>query len=137
MNMDSCTRRLLPVYLLMLGAALAQTPDGKQSFQSRCSGCHGTDGNGGEHAPSILARVQRSSQQELQDFLKDGAPMRGMPAFGSLPAPETAALMAFLRTLVPPAGRGGGRGFQTRIKVETTGGKTLEGLVLGQTGREL
>src|SRR5580698_11214732 len=125
MNMDSCTRRLLPVYLLMLGAALAQTPDGKQSFQSRCSGCHGTDGNGGEHGPSILARVQRSSQQELQDFLREGAPMRGMPAFGSLPAPETAALVAYLRTLAPP-GRGGGRGaFPTRLKVETTDGKTL------------
>jgi len=133
------TVRLSMVYLTMLGVALAQAPDGKQSFQSRCSGCHGTDGNGGEHAPSILARVQRSSQQEFQDFLKEGAPMRGMPAFGSLSAPETAALVAFVRTLVPPPGRGGGGrgGFQTRLKVETTDGKTLEGLVLGQTGREL
>jgi alcohol dehydrogenase (cytochrome c) len=138
MNINPRTDRLLLVYLMTLGAALAQTPDGKQSFLSRCSGCHGTDGNGGEHAPSILARVQRNSPQELQDFLKEGAPMRGMPAFGSLPAPETAALVAFLRTLAPPPGRGGGRGgFQTRLKVETTDGKTLEGLVLGQTGREL
>ena len=107
MNMNTRTGRLSLVYLTMLGVALAQTPDGKQSFQSRCSGCHGTDGNGGEHAPSILARVQRNSPQELQDFLKDGAPLRGMPAFGSLPGPETAALVTFLGTLAP---RGGGRG---------------------------
>src|SRR5580700_3004753 len=122
MNMDCRTRRLLPVFLFMIGAAAAQTPDGKQSFQSRCSGCHGTDGNGGEHAPSILARVQRDSPQELQDFLKEGLPLRGMPAFGSLPAAETTALVAYVRTLAPPArGRGGGgRGFQMRLKVETT-----------------
>jgi alcohol dehydrogenase (cytochrome c) len=146
MNINSRTGRLSLVCLITLGAApgqtLAQTPaqtlDGKQSFQSRCAGCHGTDGNGGEHAPSILARVQRDTPQALQDFLKEGAPLRGMPAFGSLPAPETAALVAFLRTLAPPAGRGGGRGsFQLRMKVETTDGKTLEGIVLGQTGREL
>src|SRR3984957_3212552 len=128
MNMKFRTDRLLLIYLMTLGAAAAQTPDGKQSFQSRCSGCHGTDGNGGEQAPSILARVQRDSPQELQDFLKEGLPLRGMPAFGSLPAPETTALVAYLRTLAPPArgrGGGGGRGFQMRLKVETTDGKTL------------
>ena len=45
--------------LAAVGAAMAQTPEGRFSFQTRCAVCHGTDGNGGEHAPSILARVQR------------------------------------------------------------------------------
>lgn len=129
--------KLSLVWLIALGVAAAQAPDGKQSFQSRCSGCHGTDGNGGEHAPSILARVQRDGEQELRAFLNDGIPLRGMPAFGSLPAPEMTALVAFVRTLAPPP-RGGGRGgLQTRVKVVTTDGRTLEGVTLGETGREL
>jgi alcohol dehydrogenase (cytochrome c) len=113
-----------------LAMAMAQAPDGKQTFQSQCSGCHGTDGNGGEHGPSILSRVQSSNAGELADFLKGGNPARGMPAFASLDAPEMTALASFVRTLAPPLQ-------QTRITAMTTDGRTLEGVALGQTGREL
>jgi len=122
-------RRLL-VSLAALGTALAQAPDGKQIFQNQCSSCHGTDGNGGEHGPSILARLGNSNAQELNDFLKTGAPARGMPPFGALPAPDLAALVTFARTLAPPV-------TQTRLKVTTTDGKSLEGVAVGRTGREL
>ena len=52
----------IAVFLTCGGIALAQAPEGRQSFQTRCSVCHGTDGNGGEHGPSILARVRRGSE---------------------------------------------------------------------------
>jgi alcohol dehydrogenase (cytochrome c) len=127
--------------LAAAGAALAQSPDGRASFQSRCSTCHGTDGNGGEHAPSILARVQGRTDQELTAFLREGVPLRGMPAFADVPAPEMAGLVAFIRTTIaaPAAGGRGARGGRgmARAKVQITGGKTLEGAEVGRTSREL
>ncbi len=110
-------------------SALAQVQDGRQTFQSQCSSCHGTDGNGGEHGPSILARLQRSSELDLVEFLKTGAPDRGMPNFASMASAALAAVAGFARTLAPPA--------PPQIKVITTDGRTLEGAALGQTGREL
>ena len=44
------------------------------------------------------------------------------------------ALTAFLKTL---ARRGGRRGFQTRTTVQLTDGKSLDGIVVGRTAREL
>src|SRR5206468_5151694 len=101
--------RLFAGSLAALGMAMAQAPEGRASFQTRCSGCHGTDGNGGEHAPTILAKVRSLNDQELTTFLHEGVPLRGMPAF-NLPAPEMTALMGFLRVIAPPqqGGRGGG-----------------------------
>ena len=113
-----------------LGAAMAQTPDGRATFQSQCSSCHGTDGNGGEHGPSILGRLQTSSDADLTAFLATGAPARGMPAFGTMPAPEKAALVKFVRTLAP-------RADQTRVSVTLADGSALSGVALGRTGREL
>ena len=129
--------RIFAVSLLAVGAALAQTPDGRAAFQSRCAGCHGTDGNGGEHGPSILARVQSRNDQELTAFLHEGVPLRGMPAFADVPETEMRALVGFLRT-IGTAGRGrGGRGMAARMTVQLTGGKALEGVAIGRTSREL
>ena len=122
--------RLLVFCVCAWGTLMAQTPDGKPIFQSQCSACHGTDGNGGEHGPSILARLQTNTAQELTDFLGTGAPARGMPAFSRLPAPEMTALVTFVRTLTPPLQ-------QTRINAMLTDGRTLQGVALGRTGREL
>jgi alcohol dehydrogenase (cytochrome c) len=118
--------------------AMAQAPDGRLAFQGRCSGCHGTDGNGGEHGPSILAGLQSRTDQELTAFLREGVPLRGMPAFNDVPDAEMRALAGFLRTIVPPRrGGGGGRGAPARLKIQLTDGKTLEGMAIGRTGREL
>lgn len=117
---------------------MAQAPDGQLAFQTRCSGCHGTDGNGGEHGPSILAGLQSRTDPELTAFLREGVPLRGMPAFNDVPGAEMGALTGFLRTIVPPRrGGGGGRGAPARLKVQLTDGKTLEGTAIGRTGREL
>jgi alcohol dehydrogenase (cytochrome c) len=129
---------LLTAFFLALGLGSAQTPDGRAAFQSRCTDCHGTDGNGGEHGPSIRARLAGRTEQELATVLRDGVPQRGMPSFKDLPATEINALVAHLRTLAPPAGGGrGGRGTPASIKVQLTDGKEIDGTVLGRTGREL
>ncbi len=123
---------------LVAGFASAQTPDGRVAFQSRCTDCHGTDANGGEHGPSIRARLPGRTDQELMQVLRDGVPQRGMPSFKDLPEAEIRALVAHLRTLAPPPGGGrGGRGVQPPLKVQLTSGKEIEGTVLNRTGYEL
>jgi len=135
--------RLSVVCLASVGLALGQAPEGRTSFQTRCAGCHGTDGNGGEHAPSILAKVRSSNDADLTAFLRDGAPLRGMPGFNNVPAPEMTALVTFLRVIAPPqqqGGRGGGGGRggpAARVKAQLADGKTLEGASIGRTGRDL
>ena len=124
-------------FLAAVGAAMAQTPEGRSSFQNRCAVCHGTDGNGGEHAPSILSPLQRRNDQELVALLREGVPLGGMPAFNDIPETEMRSLVGFLRTLVPPRGGRGGRGFPTRMTVQLTDGKKLEGLAIGSTSREV
>ena len=73
--------------LLIAGVAapFAQAVDpGRQTFVTRCAGCHGTDGNGGELGPAIAARVAARTDQELATVLHDGSPAAGMPAFPTL-----------------------------------------------------
>jgi alcohol dehydrogenase (cytochrome c) len=131
-------RLRLIAFLVSAGIALAQAPEGRSSFQTRCAACHGTDANGGEHAPSILARLQAQSETELATVVREGVPAKGMPGFRDIPEPELRALTAFLKTLAAPGGgRGGRRGFQTRLTVQLTDGKSLAGLVIGRTSREL
>src|SRR3954451_11817850 len=108
--------RISAVCLVLAYTAMAQSPEGRASFQNRCSAGHGTDGNGGEHGPSILARVQSRNDQELTAFLHEGAPLRGMPAFNDVPEAEMRTLVGFLRTLTPPGRGRGGRGMVTRTK---------------------
>ena len=55
---------LFVAFQAVLTMAWGQSPDGRSTFQSLCSGCHGTDGNGGEHAPSILAQPRPTKNDE-------------------------------------------------------------------------
>ena len=125
------------VCLCAASCVSAQAPAGRQSFQSRCSGCHGSDGNGGEHGPSILAWVQRTpAETDISAFLQKGVPLRGMPAFANLPEPEMSGLTGFVKTLASGPGRRGARRgmFQARLTAELVGGGKLEGLAVAQTG---
>ena len=116
-----------------LAAAVAQTPDGRAAFQTRCAVCHGTDARGGEHAPSIVNQVRRRNDEELTAVLKQGVPQTGMPAFNDTPEPELRAIVGFLRTLVRPR-----RGEEEKPeKFTLAGGKSVEGIVIGRTSREL
>src|SRR3982751_1299041 len=79
--------------------AIAQTPDGRAAFQSRCAVCHGTDARGGEHAPTIIPKVRGINDEALTTLLKNGVPNLGMPAFNDTPEPELRAIVAFIRTI--------------------------------------
>jgi putative heme-binding domain-containing protein len=74
--------------------------DGRQIFESRCAGCHGLDGRGGERAPDIAssARTQQRSDGELSRILERGSPGTGMPAFASLGS-NIKSVVAYLRQL--------------------------------------
>lgn len=113
--------------------ALAQAPDGRASFLSRCSGCHGADGNGGEHAPSIRPSLASKNDDELKSIVRDGVPRKGMPAFQQLQPADLTALVAYMRAM--PRGR---RGFApVKMTVKLVDGTELEGLAFASTGREL
>ena len=80
--------------------ANASNVDGKQVFESRCAGCHGLDGRGGEHAPDIAMseKTQRRSDDELSRIIAGGVPGTGMPAFASLGS-NLKSVIAYLRQL--------------------------------------
>lgn len=126
-------------FILVLQVALTmawgQAPDGRAAFQNRCSGCHGSDANGGEHAPSILPSLAIKNDEELSTIIRDGVPRKGMPAFKQLPDAEVALLVTHMRSIQPRRGR---RGFgPVRQQAKLTDGTQLEGLVVARTSREL
>ena len=111
----------------------AQAPEpGRQAYMSRCAGCHGTDGNGGELGPAITTRVPARSYEELASLLLHGLPSAGMPAFPNLADAEVRDLIGFLRTLKPRDGSG-----PVRAKLTLTTGGSLDGLVLNQGTADL
>ncbi|MFN7922128.1 MAG: PQQ-binding-like beta-propeller repeat protein [Bryobacteraceae bacterium] len=115
--------------------ALAQnapSPEGRTTFQSRCAVCHGSDGNGGEHAPSLRPSMQANNDQQLKKIIRDGVAAKGMPPFQQLSDGELTSLVTFMRTLR------GRRGFApVRMKVKLEDGSELEGLAFASTAREL
>src|SRR5262245_52007173 len=105
---------------------------GREVFENRCAACHGADGNGGELGPPIVNRLRRRNDQELAALITSGIPARGMPAF-SLPPKQMTELVAFLRTLKAIPRSGG----PVRKRIETTDGRSLEGLALVEDALEL
>jgi alcohol dehydrogenase (cytochrome c) len=125
---------LLPVY-----AALAQsTPPapvvsgGQKSFEARCSGCHGSDGNGGELGPPIARRLTRRDDTDLAKLILNGLPNNGMPG-SKVADPEMGPLISFLRTIRPrrPAMP------IVRRTIDLDGGGKIDGLVLNQSFEDM
>lgn len=75
--------------------------EGRQAFESRCAGCHGLDGRGGERAPDVATRAsaRRRSDAELFQIIQNGIPARGMPSFGTMDNSRIHALVSYLRLL--------------------------------------
>ncbi|MEP7365520.1 MAG: PQQ-binding-like beta-propeller repeat protein [Acidobacteriota bacterium] len=123
----------IAVLISTAAAARAQAPEGRATFLSRCSGCHGADGNGGEHAPSIRPSLAANNDDQLKEIIRNGVARKGMPAFQQMPQAELNALVAFMRAI--PRGR---RGFApVKMTVKLVEGGELEGLATATTGREL
>jgi alcohol dehydrogenase (cytochrome c) len=110
--------------LLCAGAAGAQTPDGRKTFETHCGACHGVDGNGGEFAGSILARIRAMSDAQIESTIRTGVPGRGMPPV-PLTNDEIRVVLAHLRTLRAPDSERRDRSRQ----ITTTTGTRLEGVV--------
>jgi len=113
--------------------ALAQDADlGRGLFEGRCAQCHGADGNGGDMGPPIALRLATRDNQQLTALIREGLPERGMPP-NPVAAAEMTNLIRFLRTI---QGRAAERA-PVRMKVQTTGGETLDGLVIGEGFEDL
>jgi PQQ-dependent dehydrogenase (methanol/ethanol family) len=89
---------------LLMNQAAAQTAEaGKRQYQARCTGCHGDDGRGGEHGPTIV-NVQRSratSLEAVRSVILKGLPDGGMPAF-KISDQEAGAIAAYVMKLKQP-----------------------------------
>ena len=121
------------VILLGCSAAFlfAQVP-GQKLFETTCGRCHGADGEGGEMGPAIVSRIGSRDDAQLADLIHKGLPGRGMPP-SNVSAEEMPVLTRYLRRLARQAERAP----QERLKVTTTDGKVLDGLVLNQGFEEL
>src|ERR1017187_9060706 len=82
-----CTMRLSTLALVgafCLAQGSAQTADpARRAYESRCEGCHGSDGAGGGHGPAIVdvRQPRATTRAELRDLIRNGIPGAGMPAF--------------------------------------------------------
>lgn len=90
------------ILALSCAAQLKSQPAGQQLFASMCAGCHGLDARGGEHAPNIATSpdVERMSDSELLQVVRNGMPAAGMPGFrASLKGDQLEAVVSYLRVL--------------------------------------
>ena len=96
---------LLALLSIPCGAAAQDLAAGKNQFAALCSGCHGSDGGGGEHGPNIVdlgsRGPDRGGRENLTEVIKNGTES-GMPAF-PLPENQMATLAAYIRDLRAPA----------------------------------
>jgi cytochrome c oxidase cbb3-type subunit 3 len=75
---------------------------GKRIWTASCTGCHGLDGRGGEHAPNIATKPEalHLSDAEIFRIVHDGSPSMAMPSFrSSLDNFKISAVVSYLRSL--------------------------------------
>ncbi len=92
----------LPMCAQSPSATPAQTNDpGAINFSTNCSGCHGSDGRGGERAPNIATarNIVSLSDVDLVSIVNKGVPGTGMPSFGFLGEQGVKDVVAHLRSL--------------------------------------
>jgi alcohol dehydrogenase (cytochrome c) len=124
------TALVIVILSIVIGVSVVgQSADaGRATFVSRCAGCHGTDGNGGELGPAIAARIPIRTDDDLASLLREGRPTAGMPSFPTLTASETRDLIAHVRTLKPRIGTA-----PQRRTFRLADGTALSGIVLNET----
>lgn len=79
--------------------------DGKSAYTTNCSGCHGTDGSGTEHAPRLANNPDLRGRpiDRLHTTIAAGFPASGTPPFAGLPAHDLDALAMYVHQLNSPA----------------------------------
>ncbi len=124
------------LFALLSSAAflVAQTPQlsdadvntARTTFENRCSGCHGSDANGGELGPPIAGKVRSLTDAQIATVVTQGR--KGMPSF-NIPAAELTKLSGFLRMLEPAD-----VGFKKyKLKAQLANGKSVEGTVVNES----
>jgi alcohol dehydrogenase (cytochrome c) len=127
--------RMLGLSLLLL-TTLAYSQDtaltqGRSVFESRCSKCHGADGNGGELGPAITFRLRNLSDAQVSSTVLHGVAGR-MPAI-QVDRKDLPPLIAYLRTLKPRL-----LGFQPHPgSAMLESGETLKGTIVSEGFHDL
>ena len=82
------------------GASEDNRKAGARIFSERCTGCHGSDGSGGPHGPSLVRSGYKHGDSDLAIYmtLRDGIPGTAMPSAG-LPLPELLQVVANVKML--------------------------------------
>ena len=102
--MSATPKLSLLAALFVTGAAAQSLELGRKAYEARCVGCHGSDGAGGGHGPSIVdvRRSRATSKEALRTVIVKGLPEAGMPAF-PMPDAELEAMLLYVAVLKSPA----------------------------------
>jgi PQQ-dependent dehydrogenase (methanol/ethanol family) len=86
-------------------AEVTMIQDGRLAYTTNCSGCHGADGSGTEHAPRLADNPDLRGRpiDRLHSTIAAGFPASGMPPFAGLPAHDLDALAMYVHSLNSPA----------------------------------
>lgn len=77
---------------------------GHNLFMADCARCHGADAQGRSGRPPLRSpRIGAASDGDLAWMLRNGQVFKGMPRWSGLPEQERWQLVAYLRSLNPPA----------------------------------
>jgi cytochrome c oxidase cbb3-type subunit III len=111
------TATLLPA---ALDAQQKDTASGQRIFATNCASCHGSDGRGGERAPSIatVRDVVSLADTDIEAIVKNGQPAVGMPPFGYLGDEKVGDVVAYLRILQ-------GKGTPVKVTGDPKAGRAL------------
>lgn len=109
---------------------------GEDSYQSRCTLCHGADANGTDRAQSILLTLYRTNRDQLSTIITEGVPSKGMPAF-NIQGAELDALITHLKDMAEaaaPAARDPRAPTLRTGSLQLLNGETINGTVLNESG---
>lgn len=77
---------------------------GRNLFLANCARCHGANAQGKGGRPALHSeRLSEASDGDLAWILKNGVVFKGMPRWAGLPEQERWQIVAYLRSLNPPA----------------------------------
>ena len=94
-------RRSLVLFLFcfpVFTVSAQEVAEGLEIYNGICAHCHGSNGQGGTLAPSMLGRVAEENNQDLAVFLRAGNPEKGMPPV-IISEAQMPALLEYLRFL--------------------------------------